>query len=396
MRYFLSLFCCLAFICGFCQEDKQEELILSTPDQLATLTSKPDQLIGNIVSPLSGHPVLSQTDLIVKGAQPIALTRTYIAPYMPCQFPQHKHYQAEYEKRDLYVHLLANYKGWQFLPHLQLQLYPSRVVRLSEPSGATLEYRIKDSQGVPIFQSYGISNAAGDEPNGKYDLRNTRVVCEEEGKKIVVYAADGSIRHYYRAFPTLQYWLLFLHKEILPNGKVLKYHYDSYRLIRVESMDPSERHVYASLAVSGSPSISSCHFVSSTGSTATYNYERRSAHVKIDKKVKRGHQKEEHNLIYPPLLTSVSSPFYRHETLSYCTRFLLGSHDGKENQFNALHACFGANPHLRVQKLLLRVGENDALEPVYEMHYQPPSPVKSPVKTSRVGLPKRSYSNAFL
>lgn len=140
MFYLTSLLCCLLTISGFAGEkEPQEELVLSTPDQLATLTSEPNYLIGGLISPISGHPSLRQTDLIAKGAQNIVLARVYIPPYMPEAFPRHKQNQKEYDKKYLYTHLVNHYRGWQFFPHLRLEFKRKTMeVRLSEPNGATL------------------------------------------------------------------------------------------------------------------------------------------------------------------------------------------------------------------------------------------------------------------
>ena len=196
MRCRLFLICyLLATTAVFSKKISREDLFLSTPDQIAALTSAPDYLVGGLISPLSGHPVLRQTDLIVKGAQPITLGRTYISPHMPCSFPKHKHYPEEQDKRHLYYHLIENYKGWQFYPHLKLQFNPrSKEVRLSDANGTTLDFRLSgpdDSITSLASPAYAINNTAEDIPAGKYDPRNTRIAYQEKGRKIVVHAPDG-------------------------------------------------------------------------------------------------------------------------------------------------------------------------------------------------------------
>jgi len=100
IRYLTVLACCLftALVFSNEEEEPREGLFLSTPEQVATLTSEPSYLIGGLISPLSGQPALRQTDLIVKGAQNIVLSRTYLPPYVPCSFPCHKHYQEDAAK----------------------------------------------------------------------------------------------------------------------------------------------------------------------------------------------------------------------------------------------------------------------------------------------------------
>ncbi len=291
MYYVTCLLFCLLTISGFTEEKPEQELILSTPEQLSALTCEPDYLVGGLVSPLSGHPSLKQTDLIVRGAQNILLTRVYIPPYIPCSFVTHKSCQAEYNKKHLQAHLVENYRGWEFFPHLRLQFNPKLMeVRLSEPNGSTLDFRISGSKATLASPPYAISNFGGDEPKGKYDPRNTRISYEDNGNKITVYATDGTIRFYYKkGVATRSSFLFLLDKEILPLGKVLKYHYNEKRQpIYVESLDPLERYVYASLRISGSPIDDKCHFTSSLGQSAEYTYQSKPMTGKIKEKTKGG------------------------------------------------------------------------------------------------------------
>jgi hypothetical protein len=62
------------------EKETQETLSPSTPEQIAALTCEPDYLVGGVISPLSGQPILRIMDLHIKGAQDIVLTRIYIPP----------------------------------------------------------------------------------------------------------------------------------------------------------------------------------------------------------------------------------------------------------------------------------------------------------------------------
>lgn len=381
IRYLIALISFLLTTSVFADEEEQprDDLFLSTPEQVATLTSEPSYLVGGLISPLSGQPSLKQTDLVVKGAQNIILSRTYLAPYMPCSFPYHKHYQEEQNKRYLYNHLRDSYKGWQFYPHLRLEFNPrSMEVRLSDPSGMTLDFRLsgpgfsKTSLASPL---YAISNVAGDMPNGKYDPRNTRISYEEDGNKIVVYAVDGTTRIYRkRGSAKRAFYLYLLEKEILSNGKILKYHYTDRNLLHcIESFDPKEKYVYASLRISGLSQNGNCHFTSSSGLTVDYNYQKRPVEWKIKEEVHRRKQEETFKGFFPPILTSVSTPSYRYESLDYCGRFLLSFYSAKDDIFTTFHTGFGEeSQHYRVHKLQLPVGQNDSFQPVYELSYLPP------------------------
>ena len=193
----------------------------------------------------------------------------------------------------------------------------------------TLDFRLTGPEYTMtqlISSRYGMSNVMGDEPSGKYDPGNTRITLESSGNKIRVLAMDGTIRLYRRTgWMVHDSHLYFLEREILRNGKILKYNYSETGELRsIESLDPKERHQYGSLSITkGSHSL---RFVSSSDQTVDYGYQRRRIHWKIKEK----QHEEEHDANCPPILTSVSSPFYRHESLDYCGQFLLSSYGGKE------------------------------------------------------------------
>lgn len=382
IRYLIALACCLFTTPAFSyDEEAYEESFPSTPEQIASLSSEPSYLIGGIISPLSGQPVLRETDLVARGAQNIVLSRVYIPPHMPCSFGKHKHNQEEYDKDALYHHLAHHYKGWQFYPHLKLTLTPRTMgVLVTEPSGMSIDFRLSGPNYSVATVSFAValSNTAGGTPSGKYDPRNTRISYADNGNRITVYSTDGATRFYYRKGWTRTEWLYLLEKEILPNGRVLKYHYSNTgQPDYIESLDPKERFVYASIRIQGSPWEDNCHFTSSSGLTASYGYHRRPLHVKIKEKEKHWYGDEKYELkrsyLCPPILISVNSPFYRHGALDYCGKFLLSSYSGKDDIFTTFHTGFGeGGQHYRVHKLQLPVGQSDSFQPVYELSYRPP------------------------
>lgn len=144
---------------------------------------------------------------------------------------------------------------------------------------------------------------------------------------------DGTDRIYALArFKSHWDRIFFLTKEIIPNGKVVRYSYDEKgNLDRIESLDPNERFVYASLRLEHLRDR--CQFTSSTGAKAIYNYEIR----ELDVKIKGGHQgrkeKFKSHSPCPPLLTSVISPFFHKQSIAYCDRFLLSAYSGKDEVF---------------------------------------------------------------
>ena len=168
LRHFAFLVVLILTTSAFSHEEEaQEEFFISTPEQIATLRN--DHLIGGLISPMSGHLALKQTDLIVKGAQNITLDRVYIPPYIPCSFPQKKHSPEAWEKYFLYQHVARNYKGWQFYPHLKLQFTRHAMkVLVTDTNGVSLEFRLSGpNASITTLASlpFAISNTAGDVPN---------------------------------------------------------------------------------------------------------------------------------------------------------------------------------------------------------------------------------------
>ena len=385
IRVLMTLICCLFAVPAFSyDEEAKEEIFLSTPEQVATLSSEPSYLVGGVVSPLSGSPTLRETDLVVKGAQELMLSRTYMSPHMPVQLAHEKKNREEWEKYHLYQHVAHHYKGWQFYPHLKLQFTPSeKQVLVTDSSGSTLCFSFTGSgmtgaefEGKP----YGISNCAGETPNGANDPRNTRITYEEGGKRITVYGTDKGTRFYrFNGWDSNTTQLYLLEKEILPNGKILRYHYEEWQPSYVESLDPKERFVYASIRIKGTPWEGHCHFLSSSGQTADYDYQRREDYVQAKETLKKhwfgddDERKIKRHFLCPPILSKVSSPNFRNEQLEYCGRFLLDSYEGKDHQFQIVNRGYGeGSGHYRACQLSLPIGENDAFVPVYELSYQPP------------------------
>ncbi len=382
-RTIVLLFCFFASNTLFSEEeDLQENLFLSTPDQIAALTSEPDYLIGGVVSPLSGQLVLRQTDLTIKGAQNIILSRTYIPIYMPCFFPRHKHGQKEYDKKYLQRYLSANYQGWVFYPHQRLEFnHQKKEVRLSDANGITLDFRLSGancSESTFISSHYAISNICGDSPGGQYDPRNMRVTYEQNIDKITVHTTHGATRLYRKgSLQTMRSNPYLLEKEITPSGKVLRYRYDAKdKLERIEALDPQERFVYASIDIAGSPRTEACFFTSSSGQAAQYNYHKRLIQWELKgKKKDKGALDERACWSAPPILTAVSSPNYREESLEYCDRFLLGAFSGKNVSFRANYRGFeDKHFHFRVHEVKLPLNDlsEDVFIAVHNISYNPP------------------------
>lgn len=181
MKSFLvSLVGCVFILKGYAEEEPPvRNLFVSTPDQIAALSSEPDYLVGGVISPLSGQPSMKQVDLIARGAENVVLSRVYIPPHMPTRFPKEKKEQAEWDNRYLYYHLRQNYKGWQYYPHTRLEAHPLlpkvMKVRFSDPNGMTLDFRWTASDLSLDGPPFAISNLVGDDIDKYLDAKGNPV-----------------------------------------------------------------------------------------------------------------------------------------------------------------------------------------------------------------------------
>ena len=355
----------------FADKVSKEEFNLSTPEQIAALTGDSQYLIGGVISPLSGQPVLNQTDLIVRGAQEIVLNRIYIPPNIPSSFNKHKKNQNEWHQFELCDYVTTHYKGWKFLSHVHLIAAPALMqFRITEPNGLTLYFKLSGpGNSVTTYTGplQGINNIVGSTPSGKSDPRNTRISYDDS--KITVYSPDGSVRIYrWKAklqIPCVYDHLYLLEKEYLPSGKLLRYQYINNHPYLIESCDLQERFVYATLRIDGSPWDKECKFTSSTGQIAHHDYYQR----RIPTNIKENGVRQKNLFICPPMLGAVSSPFYRAESSDYNDYFLLSHFSGQADIFRCEYQSIG-NLY-RVDKLLLPVGLNDNYVPVHQISYQP-------------------------
>jgi|GEM_PF-5279047 len=178
-----------SYICT--TNDPQDEPTLFVPDQLATLTSDAHQLIGGIVSPLSGNPCLRELDFTVIGAQEISLSRVYIAPHMPYRFRTHWDADCGYRR----IYLNRHYEGWKHFPHLHLWVDSQKnEVHLINPSGAAYDFSIANGKTI-LLHSYASTNTGDLEiPCGRFDPKNMRIICND--KSVTVFSPDGYTRYY--------------------------------------------------------------------------------------------------------------------------------------------------------------------------------------------------------
>ncbi|MBS0624876.1 MAG: hypothetical protein JSS32_02360 [Verrucomicrobia bacterium] len=397
----------------------------STPDQIAAFYGSNDLLIGGVISPLSGQIVSSKTDLVARGAQDVSLFRSYIPATVPAPLPppglvpqEAKGWMSETQWRDairndraakllyferkysywkeLQDNLIQSRTGWRAFPHhwLKAQGQPSKpdeyaTVYLADSNGAVLAFSVSERDSFLADLPYGMSNGSDESPSGMNDPRNIRLL--RSNHRYIVYCPDGTVRYY---FPTghsihgrkkkvaySEYYTLCIEK--LPNGKTLRYFYgddlennkmDGFRLIRVESQDPKQSHIYSSISIDGSLVLGTNPILSITtnaGERAQYRQEARQCEdIVYDDKHPDGpriHIKKD-PIVFPPILTSVSSPFYRSELLGYDQFMQMESHSAREPPYS----CTYSGSPRRVDSIQFPVGSNNSYLPLYKISYDPP------------------------
>ncbi|MBU4348531.1 RHS repeat protein, partial [Patescibacteria group bacterium] len=390
--FFLSLF----FHINIYAENQEEKIIVSGPEQIATYSLDSELLIGNIISPISGNLNLSQTDLSSNVRQKIEVRKYYNPPFIPQSF----HYNPYVNDYYLHQYLRNTYKGWEVFPHHKLKTYwkgNSLIITLPFSNGMTIDFYPSASEYSPaklVSSSYGINNMVQESPSGKNDIRNTRIILNENNSKITVYEADGRQRYYYfiglrprHIEINSKYAILndhegfyLLEKEILPNGKMLKYSYQENQLSSIESTDHNGRVIYEKLDIKNIDN-KPVNITDSQGKKVTYDYLAGNYEIKL--KNKDSLEKEAKKILglkyysgYLPLLLNKSlTPFYQNEIILYNKGCLINEFYGKDQVFKCDYSVFGQqSPHYKINKIYFPVGLNDSFSCVYDIKYEPAEP----------------------
>lgn len=286
-------------------------------------------------------------------------------------------------------------KGWVFFPHRKLQLSiidEKTSVLLTLPNGISLNYQVQgygESSKTSLLDksAIGISNFSQELPSGANDLRNVHIYGTDNWNQIVVTTPEGKTYYYRTPATCKQLGNYCLEKEVLPNGKILRYtrvksqkSINKNPIMHIESCDPQERFVYASIDVQYNPKERSYHFVTNSGQEADYYYEVRnkSGHIK------RSKRELEYSIQSSPFLTAVNSPCYRKEHIQYNPRFLLNQYFGRNNLFSCTYGAFQCEDrkYYRVKTISRPVGSAEKSEILYDINYLVAIPKKRGGRTS--------------
>lgn len=303
MRYLIAFaLCTRLFATSF------DEVAPSTSEEILSLTS--DLLIDGFVSVTSGQIFISEADLIVKGAQDVILKRTYVAPRILGRYDDHEKADRLILGKEL---LQLETKGWVVFPHLWAGYNRnSSYFQVRDPLGFVLEFQIEGNRGILKTSPYGCSNLKGETPSSAVDLRNIEFFVDGDVVKVIW--PDGVERRYQK----IAFGIYLLQNEILPNGKMIRYEYDSQDLCKISACDPTGQLIYGTIRKEGN------HYVGSDGREVDLVYEKKV----IEGKSKKDGFKEKGHFEFP-ILVRGSNPVYEH-TIGYNEKTLLSFYDAKQ------------------------------------------------------------------
>jgi RHS repeat-associated protein len=313
-------FCFIAYLFA----DSCDDLIPSTSEEIASMQST--LIVEDYVSVLSGQLIIQETDLLVKGAQNIQKTRYYFPPHVLGRY----HDKEKVNNFDL-INDLSNQKPglWKTGDFHLICGYNihSPYLLVPCPNGIILSFEIKGDLGILRTSTIGCSNLIGDTPSSRADIRNTSLIIEKGNLKITF--PDGLKRLYKKMPSCLGY---FLDKEILPNGKIIRYSYNDRGLSKIHSTDRNEKYVYASISTKDQ------FYQGSDGRSVKYHYAKKE--IKGKKKID-GRKVRTKTLF--PILTKASNPYYQN-TMHYNDRVQLDQYDGKNYPISCIYSSEKGKP----------------------------------------------------
>ncbi len=347
-------------------EDDCEDFTPSSPFEISDLTCSKEFLVGGLINPLSGQICINKTDLVAKGAQDIVINRTYIPPFLP----EKQHKNPDLDKALRHQQLFRSYRGFTTLPHLTLRLKSNGRIQVASQNGSLLDFKMT-SRGDYVLDSspYGISNYAAGKPGGQFDVRNIKINRSEN--EIAIHFPDGC-RRVYNKQSTSSYTL---GKEILPSGKIIKYHYQHGAISLIESLDPGEKHIYASVEVKGSKEKGKQEFFASSGAFAAHSYKTRM--LQSEWKDNGGRFKQ--GLLSKPYLTAAEGSSFDKEEFSYSEDLFLSECRSSRLPFKSLSKITKAPDNqydTRVKNLIFDTSDDTSFMGVENIEYSPPLPGK--------------------
>jgi len=232
-------------------------------DVTSTFSSLPRWSVADCVSPTSGQYFISESDLTIRGAEPLSIPRNYLS------FDQ-------YGKG-----------GWSDFNHLYLHI--------QKIGNSRFHFSTHDTSGIPLFfgnegsrngKTYPLNNkeyegsllnTAIGKVGGRTNLKNAYATYENSICQI--HMPDGSVRVYGKRkskersaiqvdkkLKTLRTYTYLLTEERLPNGNRIIYEWKGEKLKSIVTSGPNKETVYAVVQFEG------CKLSTSDGREGKYSF----------------------------------------------------------------------------------------------------------------------------
>lgn len=199
-----------------------------SPPSASPLDSEPSTMIAGCVNAISGDFCETQTDIVVPGAQPIVIQRTYVSS----SFGVGTHKEC-LKNRWSFNHEATLKKGWENKKDL---------VKTVESGGGAHRYTGLIANGgvlaldQAIIQS-GLTNCGSGEISGRSNLKNSKVTFENNF--YVITSGSGAKRYFIpETHPKQSAYRYLLNRDVSPNGNSYHYLYEKEkRLNQIQALN---------------------------------------------------------------------------------------------------------------------------------------------------------------
>ena len=163
----------------------------------AITENEPNSLVEGIISAITGDLYIQEDDIVIQGAEPLALSRSYLSAKG----------QGNWTNIGFYIHQDNPKKDVHLSSHLEaVRHVQSNTLEIPEPNGSILMYRFDHSvpQKHHRTEHYyvldqrevenGLTNTARGALTAQTNLKNQYVVRSDQGHILTVYYPDGRLR----------------------------------------------------------------------------------------------------------------------------------------------------------------------------------------------------------
>ncbi len=248
-------------------------------DHIPIMANDPSVLIEGKINAITGSPCLMETDLVIQGAEPIYIQRSYVNWENPniageCKWNLNEITATCEKTNPSYRYTVAEKNGCPIL------FKKADTVHIG---GQTL------TRYVPSDLNKGFSNTWRGEISSRTNARNHSLYLRMEDKFLAFHAADGTVREYKKIHKSENPVTYRLLSEHLPNGRWILYDYSEttshgkpkFRLTSIRTLNPSQTTVFAKadLMYEGPEKENPSYIVGSDGQTVKYSYREGTAGI---------------------------------------------------------------------------------------------------------------------